>query len=220
MSCFGSSLCSPYAGQHLAAVFSQFRRQFDACRTRADNRHLDARLVRRALDDRVRRAMLRAHAGRDQPLAKEFSLPDRVERDRILLRARDAEEVRRAADGDDQRVVFELALRDQFAGFLVPQRPDRDALGRAIQPDEFALRELEAMPERLRCVFEFLRERVHAARRDLVQERLPDVSRVAVDQRDLSLRRLFRIGRTVPVPETRGQFEPAGPSADDDEAMH
>ncbi len=66
-----------------------------------------------------------------------------------------------------ERVVFEFALRQQLARLVIDERTDRDAPRLAVEPDQVALLELEAVPVRLRRVFEFLRERVHAARGDL-----------------------------------------------------
>ena len=66
--------------------------------------------------------MLRAHAGRDQAFAKALGLTDRVERERILRRALDAEEMRRTADGNHQRVIVEHTLRQQLRTVVIDDR--------------------------------------------------------------------------------------------------
>ena len=128
--------------------------------------------------------MLRAHARRDQPLAETLRLTDGIECMKFR-RALHAKECRGAADRDDQRVVFERARGKEFGAVVVEHGAECEALARPIQPGQIALLKLEAMPARLRRIFEFLRERVHAACRDLMQQRLPDMRRIAVDQRDL-----------------------------------
>ncbi len=161
-------------------------------RPTADDRHLDAWL-RRPGNAGVRfnrfvNLMLRpTHADGNQPLAKALRLANGVERDGIFRRAPHAEEMRRAADRDDERVVFEFALREKRLAVVVGDGRERDASGRAIQIDQFTLLKLETMPARLGGVGQLLGKRIKAARRDLMQKRFPDMGRITVDQCDVYL---------------------------------
>ena len=86
---------------------------------------------------------------------------------------------------------------------------ERDLAARAVEPADRALAEAEVMPVRDREVVEIVRVGVHAARRDLVQQRLPHVRRVAVDQRDLHV-----AAAAVAVAQLRRERQPAGAAAD------
>ena len=61
----------------------------------------------------------------------------------------------------------------------------------------------------LRHVLEFVLVDIHAAGRDLVQQRLPDVRPRFVDERDRRLAFLAQL-----VAERRGEFQTAGTAAD------
>ena len=61
-----------------------------------------------------RRLRVRAYAGVDEPMVKALGLLGRVEADRVLARAGRAEIVGAAADRDHERVVRNLAARDQL----------------------------------------------------------------------------------------------------------
>ena len=63
-------------------------------------------------------------------------------------------------------------------------------------------------------IVEVVRVRVHAPRRDLVQQRLPQVRRILIDERDV------RAPATAEaLSESRRQRQSAGAAADDDHAM-
>ncbi len=135
--------------------------------------------------------MLRAHTRRDQPFAETLRLADRIERERKLRCALHAEERRGAADRDDQRVVFELAFGQQFCAIVVEYRTERETLVRTVQTGQIALLKLKAVPARLRRVFEFLGERVHAAGCHFMQQRLPDMGWITVHERHLRVHTTF-----------------------------
>ena len=108
----------------------------------------------------------------------------RVEADRVLARARRAEIVGAAADGDDERVVGDLAARDQLLAVeLVVRRRELHDLARAVEAVHAPELELEVVPARLREVVEVVLVEVHAAGGDFVQQRLPQVRARAVDER-------------------------------------
>ena len=85
---------------------------------------------------------------------------------------------------------------------------------RAIEPGERALAKPEAMPVRERGIVDFVQIGVHASRGDLVQQRLPQVRRALVDQRDLDAP-----SAAVAIAERGGQRQPAGAAAYDDDSM-
>jgi len=157
------------------------------------------------------RAQHRVH----QPAVELVRLLGGVERERVLGHARHAERVGEAADRDHQRVVPERPRRDHLLAAVIADRADGDLAAHAIEPLERAEREGEVMPARLREVVELVLVDVHAARRHLVQQRLPDVRPVAVDERHPG---------AAPAPqavaELRRELEPARATADDDDLVH
>jgi hypothetical protein len=71
------------------------------------------------------------------------------------------------------------------------------------------------MPAGLRNVVELVVIHVHAARRKLVQQRLPQMRKRLIEQR------YARTATTAqPVSEVRRQFQSAGAAADDHDVMH
>ena len=132
-----------------------------------------------------RRAAVGAHAHGEEPPVKALGVVERVERDRMLRRAGHAEVVADAADAEDERVVRQRAARQHLLALRTEHRVERDLAARAVEPADRALPEPEVMPVRDREIVEVVRVGVHAAGRDLVQQRLPDVRLVAVDQRHL-----------------------------------
>ena len=111
----------------------------------------------------------------------------------MLCCAGNAEETRDAANPQDQRVIRQLTLgQDEFAVGVV-HSGDRHHLVQPIEVEHFALPEFEMMPTRLRDVVELVRMRINAAGGDLMQQRLPQVRRFLVDQRDLRPARLAEL---------------------------
>src|SRR5262249_24823937 len=119
-----------------------------------------------------------------------------------------------AADGDDERVVAELALGQHLAALVVEVAGDAHHATGAVDTDQAAEAEGEAVPVRLGEVVDLLHSEIEAAGGDLVQQRLPQVGPAPVDPRDMRPAALAQ-----PVAEPRYQLEPAGPSADHDDAM-
>ena len=72
----------------------------------------------------------------------------------------------------------------------------------------------EAVPVGLRQVVDLVHAQVHAAGGDLVQQRLPEVRALPVDQRDAGLAALAEL-----VAQAGGKLEPAGAAADNDDAF-
>ena len=186
----------------------QFRGEFDAGGAGADDGHLQL--------FRSQRFALRigADAGIDQPVVEAFGLRRRVEADRVLLRAGCAEIIGAAADGDDQRVVADLALADQQPAIVIVCRCDTHHAAFAVQTGHAAQAETEMMPPRLRQIIEHVLIHIHAAGGDLVQQRFPQMRTRTVDQRHLSLP-----AAADAVTQTRCEFKPAGAAADDNDVV-
>src|SRR5690606_23748607 len=80
----------------------------------------------------------------------------------------------------------------------------------AIEALEGAMAEDEPMPACEREVVDLIRAGIHAARCHLVQQRLPDMRLVSVDERDVGP----RVAAELRWPD--GELQPAGAAADDD----
>ena len=147
----------------------QFGGEFDAGGAGADDCHMQLL--------GTQRFMLRvgADAGIDQPVVEAFGLRRRVEADRVFLRARRAEIIGAAADGDHQRVVTDLAFADQQPAFLVMGGRNLHHAALAIQPGHAAEAKTEMVPARLCQIIQRVLIDVHAASRDFVQQRFPQM---------------------------------------------
>ena len=84
----------------------------------------------------------------------------------------------------------------------------------AVEADQLAEPEAEMVPVRLREVVELVLVEIHAARGDLVQQRLPQVGARAVDERHLA-----PAAAAERVAEPRRELQAAGAAADDDDAV-
>ena len=115
-----------------------------------------------------------------------------------------------AADRNHERVVGNRAARNDFLAVLVAPRAHRHFAARAVEAFHFAELEVEMVPARLRQIVELVLIGIHAAGRDFVQQRFPQMRARAVDQRDASM--TFASGR---VAKPGGELEPARAAADD-----
>jgi len=122
--------------------------------------------------------------------------------------------MRDATDGEHERVIRQFPGRQQFRAILIEARRHLDKLALPVDAGQFTLLEFEVVPTRLGHVLELVRVRVHAARRHLVQQRLPDVRGRAVDQRHLR-----RAGLAKLVAQPRDKLEPAGSATDHDDPV-
>ncbi len=195
-------------GDELARRLVQLGGELDPGRAGADDRH-----VQLFGPQRLGLGM-RPDAGVHEPAVKAPRLVRLVEPQRMLRDARRAEVIGLAADRDDQRVVGDAAGRRDLVSFLVDVGCDVHLAPRAIEPDHLAHAIAEVVPVRLREVVELVHREVHAARRDLVQQRLPQVRARLVDQCNVRLRALAQR-----VAEPGGELEPARAAADHDDAM-
>ena len=136
------------------------------------------------------------------------------QRVRMLGDSRNAESIGDTADRDDQRIVEQPAPRNDLGAALVERGRDRDLVPHPIQTFKRAAPEVEMMPTRLREVIELVGVNVHAARRHLVQQRLPQVRLVTVHEGDHGA---AFASETVAC--ARRKLEAAGAAADDDDVM-
>ncbi len=145
---------------------------------------------------------------------EEVRLPRVVDGERVLANARRVEVVGLAADRDRERVVGDRARRQDLGALVVAHRGDLHLALRAVEALERAEREGEAVPARLREVVELVGVHVHAARGDLVQQRLPEVRARAVDE--------GHVGAALAaeaVAQARGELQAAGAAAHHDDAV-
>jgi len=138
----------------------------------------------------------------------------RIEGDRMLFRTGRAEVVRLAADRHDQRVIGELPLRRHLVSVLVDERRDRDEALFPVETDHLPDPIPKEMPMRLRQVVGFINPEIHAACGDFMQMRFPEMRSRPFDQRDVCPVALAEL-----VTYARGELEPTGAAADDDDAM-
>lgn len=203
----------PYAANTCAVLrrIAQFRRQFHACRAGAD--HGNVNTGTSVIAD-TSTSVLGPDAGGNQLAPEVFRLVDRIECDGMFFGSRYIEKVRDTSDGEHQGVVLQFAGGKQFISLVVEAGGHRNALARPINVAQFSLVKFEVVPSGLRDVIELMRVRVHAAGRDLVQERLPDVGWIAVHKEYFGLAPLAE-----PVAQPSGQAQPAGAASHHDNAM-
>ena len=180
MSRSGSQVLESVARVRAGAV-TDFGRELDAGRARADDHDVDRGRFA------ARRALVGAHAGRDQPAMEPLGIGGRVERDRAFGHTRNAEIVVDAADAEHERVVRNGALGQHLRAVVVPHDAELQFVPRPVEPHHRALAEAEVMPVRHQEVVDAVHVGVDAPRRDFVQQRLPQVRRVVIDERDRRL---------------------------------
>ena len=139
----------------------------------------------------------------------------RVEHDAVFLHAGHAEVVADRADRDDQRVIAEAAARDDLDPVLVKGRRDADFLALPVQSVHAAETEREMVPVSLRQIFQAFGIRIEATRRDFVEQRLPQMRRRGIDQRDIRALLVSQL-----VAQTGRQFQSSCSTAHDDDFMH
>ena len=132
----------------------------------------------------------------------------------MFAHAGSTEVIALAAHGDDQRIVRKASGGvTSFPSSSIVRSEMNLALA-AVEPNQLADAIAEMMPMRLRQKIDLMHTQVHAAGRDLVQERLPQVSAVLVDQRHVR-----QLAPAQFVAEPGYEFEPTGAAANDDNAM-
>ena len=132
----------------------------------------------------------------------------------MLPHARHAEIVEHAADRDDQGVVAELPAGNDLGAARIGHRTENDLAPRPVQAAHLAELEDEVVRARVREIVEAVGIRAQGPGGHLVQQRLPDVSESAVDQRDPRL-----AAPTEPIAELGRENQPARPAADHDDVV-
>lgn len=191
-------------GHHLPRRPVQLRRKLDSGRAGADD--CDFQLVLRE----SRRLGVGADARIDHAFVEALRIDLRFELDRVIHDTRRAKVVVLAADGDDKDVIVEAALRRHLATFGIEMRRHLHLALLPVDPDHLADPVAKAVPVGLREIVDLVGGDIHAAGRDLVQLRLPDMGAVALDQRnvELSLAAVF-------VAEPGRELQSARAAADD-----
>jgi hypothetical protein len=132
----------------------------------------------------------------------------------VLLHPRRSEIVGDAADRDHQRVVADRAHRGDQAAVLVDIGAEVHQTPGAVERDHLAEAEAEAMPVGLGEIVELVPGNVHAASGDFVEQRLPQMGARLFHQRNVGA-----AAPAQPIAQPGDQFEPTGPTPDDDDPM-
>jgi hypothetical protein len=157
---------------------------------------------------------VRTNACVDQAAPEGFGVCWRVERDGVFLCSGRSKVMRAASDGYDERVVRKLANGCHCLAKLVVVRGDLNDTPAAIEAGHFTDAVAEVVPMSLGHVAELMVLQVEAACRDLVQVRLPEVSALAIDERNAR-----QTLSTQAVTEGGRQLEPCRTAPDDHDSM-
>ena len=186
----------------------QLRRELDAGGAGADDRDMQL------LGPQRLGLGVGTNVGVDETPMKPRGLRRIVEGNREFARARRAEVVGPAADGDDQRVVWHRPRWTHQIAVGIDERRDLDLAARAVEAGHAADAIDESVPVGLGEVVGFVDANVHAACGELVQVRLPEVRARGLDQRDVR-----QLAATERIAEPGRELEAAGAAADDDDAV-
>jgi len=126
----------------------------------------------------------------------------------VLGDSRRAEVVRHRTDRDDQVIVADRVPADQLAAVLVEHRRQHHPPRSAVDAFESAAEVAVAPAVAVTAVADLVEVGVERAGGDFVQQRLPDVGAVLLDQDDVVAL------AAEPRAEAADQLEPAGPAAD------
>ena len=91
---------------------------------------------------------------------------------------------------------------------------EHELVPRTVEAGDGTLSEAEVMPVRERQIVDAVDICIHASRRDFVQQRLPQMRRVLIDQYDLG-----PTSSSQSVAEARSERQTSGTAADDDHAV-
>ena len=162
-----------------------------------------------------RRSTRDAQAMVQQPLPKSLRVLPLVEIHAVGTNARGTEIVRHRADRHDQVVVGDTLAGQQLGPLIVVHWRNRNLA--ALPVDVLRGAEEESKPRSMtvRPVPDFVEIGIERAGRDFMQQRLPDVGAMTVDEEDVD------VGvAPVSAPQFRGKLQPPGPSPDDDDLRH
>ena len=157
---------------------------------------------------------LRLQAVVEDALLQILGLALAVEEHAVLLHPRHAEIVADAAEGQHQHVVVDAPLRHRAVAVNARDGGQHQLVRRPIQPVHLALHEAEAMLAGMAEIEDRVLGRDQRAGGDLMQQRLPDMGEVDVDQDDLG-----QPGPTQAVAELRCQHEATSAATDDDDLL-
>src|SRR5690349_670599 len=196
---------------HQTDAVAQRRCKLDARCTRSDDVDRHRLHVLRAAHAPY---MIRPRARVEQLAAERFRMRDGLQRQRMLLRALDAEVVGHAAECEHERIERDAARGEHFAAVVIARCADRNVTLRAIERLQRTLFELEAVTPRLHRELQLMRGGIDLARCGLVQQRLPEVRRRAVDENDLRMPALAER-----FAKTRGESQSTHAAANDDDSV-
>ena len=182
--------------------------KLDARGAAPDDGDLDCRIHRAARRPKTRRSQ----AVVQQPLTEPLRILPVVEECAVRTDARNSEVVRHRADRHYQVVVRDSLAGEQLGPVLVVHGRDHNLAGLPVDVLQGAEKEPEAPAMTVRPVPDFVEIGVEGAGRHFVQQRLPDVGAIAVDEENVD-------AGVAPKPpsELRRELEPAGAASDDDD---
>ena len=157
----------------------------------------------------------RSQEGAGQTFVESLGVGDVFQKMGVFGGARRVEQVRTAADRQDQGVEGQGARGDQHGAVLIADFAQGQGLVRRIEAGQVAEGEAEMVAARQDRIGQALLMAVQRPRRHLVQAGLPQVEDGAVDQQDAPA----SLARTEPTTEAGGQLKPAGAAADDDDVV-
>src|SRR5690606_14372917 len=109
------------------------------------------------------------HAQTDHATTKMFGLIQRIQCSCMLCRPRYVNKSGHTADCQYQRVIGNIALRDQLLAVFIVKCADGNDFACTVQPGQLSLLKYKTMPACLCCVLELMCMGIHAAGSDFVQ---------------------------------------------------
>lgn len=137
-----------------------------------------------------------------------------VDKHTMLAHPRYTEIVAHAADCEHQGVVGNHTARDELTTGLIKRGRKADFAARAVEAIHEPKAEFEMMLVRLGDIVDVVFVRVEGAGRDLVQQWFPQMREVGVHERYLRAAASSEF-----VAKARGEFDPAGATADNHDPM-
>ncbi len=149
-----------------------------------------------------------------QLLMKSVRLIAAVEKHAVFLDTFGAEVVGDAANGDDQGIVAKRAPRNDLVTLLIQCRRHNHLVLGAVQPAHVAEAKTKVTPASQGEIINIIIVGVQRPGGHGMQQRFPDMGQRHVDEGDLGLALFAQL-----VTKSGGEFQAAGPAADDDDMM-
>ncbi len=153
--------------------------------------------------------------GGGQPFVERLGVRHVFQQMGVFGGAGRAEQVRAAADGQDEGAELHRAGANQDGVVLIPDFAQGQGLVRRIEAGQIAEGEAEMIAPRQHRVGQAFLVAVQRPRSDLVQAGLPQVEDGVIDQQDATA----ALARAEPTAQAGGELKPARAAADNDDVM-